>query len=251
MNRVIRIAIAILVTTLVSGCTFTHNLDVKPRLDALPPTTKSPVHAGVYYSPQFAEQELRRSKLGDYFVVPIGAASVRFFDDLLPRTFEKTTRISKLTTDEMSTKEVDVIIAPTLEHFSFRLQMWEANDERYSVSYRMTLYTKRGVPVASWIVSGYQPKGFGTAGLWGEGWINNDMTDAAAKFLEGFEHYAGPALAAIAKNTGNQPIVVNPKNITLNAKRGEPPGFDPKQAAALQAADVVALQVPVRSDTER
>src|SRR4051812_42776138 len=104
MTHVNCMTIAVLVITLTSGCSITHTVNVKPKLDALPATTKSPVHAGIYYSPQFAAQEYARKVGGSTMVVRIGAASTRLFDVVLSRVFEKTTQMTTLSADEFSTQ---------------------------------------------------------------------------------------------------------------------------------------------------
>lgn len=246
MVRVTCPAVAVLVITLLFGCTFTHRLNPTPQGDAWPPTTKISVHAGVYYSPQFADQEYARITGSHIWTVPIGANSVRLFDEILPRVFEKTSRVSKLSGEELSAQGVGVVVAPSLEHFDFRTGM-DADSDRYNVSYRTTLYTARGVPVASWVVTGNAI----SKTMWTiENLIKDDMNDAAVKFLQRFEHNAGHALTAIAKNSGGQTISLDLRNVALTARRTELPGFDPKLAAALQEGGVVILQITVQSEIE-
>jgi len=246
MARFINSAVALLVITLVSACGLTLKVKPTPHVDALPATTKTPIHAGVYYSPEFSKYEYARAIGPHTWVIPIGAASERLFDNLYPRVFEKTSRVSMLPTDGSTAQGVDVVIAPTLEHFDFRSGL-DADSDRYSVSYRTTLYTNRGVPLASWIVFGNAPsRTMGSI----DGWIEDDMTDAAAKFLDGFERNAGPALAAIAKNPEGQAVPSDVSKVALTAKRAQLPGVDPKVVAALQEGGVVTLQVTALSQTE-
>jgi hypothetical protein len=116
-------------------------------MDSLPSVPKSPIRAGVYYSPQFSAQEFTRAGGSHIYVVPIGTASVRLFDDLYPRVFDKTVEMTSLSTEEFAAQSVDVVIAPSLEHFDFGIGM-DSDSDRYSVSYRMTLYSGQGVPLA-------------------------------------------------------------------------------------------------------
>jgi len=246
MLRIIRPAIAALVVTLVSGCASTHKLNIDPRLDDLPQTTKVPLRAGIYYSRQFSSQEYTRTSGSDTFVVPIGASSVRMFDDIFPRVFETTTRISNLSEEEFETKGIDVAIAPSLEHFDFFIG-FDKDSERYSVVYRMTLYTKQGVPAASWLVPGNKPsKAFG---IWRM--IENDMTDAAAGFLQDFGHNAGPALDIMEKKDAGEVPAVDLHDVALTAKRTALPGLDPQQLAAMQEAGIVTVEVTALNQTER
>lgn len=250
MRRVIYPAVALLMTALIGGCSFTHQLTVESRTDGLPSTTKHPVSAGVYYTPQFANQEYQRAVGPHIWVVPIGAASVRLFDDLYPRVFDKAIKISNLSPEELSAKGIDVVIAPSLEHFDFRTGM-DADSDRYSVSYRMTLYNNQGVPVASWIVLGKVPSTLSFSSLnMIETWINQDMSDAATKFLLGFDRDAGPALAAIAKSLGGQAVALDLQGVVLTAKWADLPSLDAKQAATLQQAGVVPLKIAARSQSE-
>jgi hypothetical protein len=120
MILVIRPSIAILAISLLCGCATTSRIDPEPKTDGLPTVTKLPVHAGVYYSPQFANQEHTRIAGKNTYVTRIGPASVRLFDDMLPRVFEKTTRISQLSADEYGAKQIDVLVVPSLEHFDVK-----------------------------------------------------------------------------------------------------------------------------------
>jgi len=247
MFRIDLPATAGLIAALLSGCTFTHHVDIKPRTPELAPPAKSPVHAGIYYSPQFSSLEDTRTTGSHIWVVPIGAASVRLFDDMLPRVFEKTSRVSKLSFEDLRAQGIEVVVAPTLEHFDFRTGL-DADSDRYSVSYRTTLYSNRGVPVESWVVFGNAPsKTMGS--IWS--WIEDDMSDAAGRFLQGFERNAGPALAAITKSSGAESTALDVHSVVMTAKQAELPGLSPKLIAALQEAGVVTLQVVAQSDTER
>jgi hypothetical protein len=179
--------VATLLIALLSGCGITNRVRPTPRTDALPPVTKSPVHAGVYYSPQFANQEDVRTGGPNTFIVGTGPASVRLFDDLYSRVLEKVSPVSNLSLNELSAQEIGVVVAPSLEHFGFRLGL-DKDSDRYSVSHRTTLYTIQGVPVASWIVLGNAPsRTMGSVQIW----IEDDMRDAATKFLQSFKREAG------------------------------------------------------------
>jgi len=230
------------------GCV---NITVEPTpsSEAWPSAAKSPLHAGIYYSPQFANQEAVRAGGASTFTVPIGQSSVHLFDDLYSRVFEKTALIGAIPPGDAAANGLDVLIAPSLEHFDFRLGL-DADSERYSVAYRNTLYTKQGVPIASWLVFGN-----GESNLWDPGglakWVEDDMNDAAVKFLRGFQREAGPALAAIAKRGTNPPAGVDPRQVLLTVQRAELPRLNPEAAVALQEAGVVALRVTVQSESER
>src|SRR5207344_3620749 len=114
---------------------------------------------------------------------------------------------------------------------------------------RMTLYSSQGVPVTSWIVFGNAPSSYALSTTNGS-WISDDMTDAAVKFLRGFERDAGPALAAIARNQGHQVAGLNLQGIVLTVKRADLPSLNAKQLATLDAAGVLALKITARSQAE-
>jgi len=136
---------------LLTGCTMTSKWDPTPQTEGLPRVARHPVHAGVYYSPQFANQEQTRITGTIIHTLAIGPASVRLFEDMLPRVFEKTSRLSSLSVEEIDAKQVDVVVVPTCENFDFRLVL-DSDSERYSVLYRIALHSNQLVPVASCIM---------------------------------------------------------------------------------------------------
>jgi hypothetical protein len=246
MRHVISPVAATLLVALLSGCGITNRVKPTPSMDALPAVTKSSVHAAVYYSPQFANQEDVRTGGPNTFIVGTGPASVRLFDDLYSRVFEKASRVSNLSPDELTSQGIEVVVAPSLEHFGFRLG-WDTDSDRYSVSYRTTLYTIQGVPVASWIVLGNAPsRTMGSIQIW----IEDDMKDAATKFLQSFEREAGPALAAIAKVHGSPAVPLDAGNVALTAGRTQLPGLEPKALALLQESGVIPVRVTAQSKAE-
>lgn len=240
--------VVVLAIALLSGCTFTHTINPKPRTEALLPTTTSPLHAGVYYSPQFANHEYVRAGLGSHiWKVRIGAASTRLFSDILPRAFRKVSRLETLSTDELRAKGVDLVIAPALEHFDFRMGM-DPDRERYSVSYRITLYTNRGVPFTSWVVKG---NGKSDTIMWTiTSLVEDDMNDAAAQFLREFEKSAGFALRIVGNKSGGQTGRPDLNDVVISAKLAILPGLEPKLAGMLKEAGVVIVQVAARSRSE-
>lgn len=247
MNRIL----VIFAFTLVSGCTFTHNIDIKPNLSLLPKLSevnKSEISAGIYYSPQFVDEKITHVNGEHIFVAPIGTASVQYFDDLFSRIFSKTTRISHLDPNEINDKGIDIVIAPTLGQLDFKMQSFQADKDWHITSYRITLYNKQAVPVASWIVSGKNA----LKGLQGYGgMIENGMTDAAIMFLQGFEKDAGPSLITSSKKQSDSTYTIDPKNISLSASRSFPQGFDSKKSGALLNAGVIAIKVMVYANNER
>jgi len=157
MNRGIGAIVSLLAVVLLGGCiTTSQRLEVTPKLEAAPAATKRPLHAGIYYSHDFLMQEHRRALGSHSAIAPIGQMSARMFDDLLSRLFRNTSRLSVVTEEEMRLKDIDVAVAVSLEHFDFRIGM-DSDSDRYSVAYRITLYSPSGIPAASWVVLGNGP----------------------------------------------------------------------------------------------
>ena len=232
-----------LAIALLGGCTIAP----VTQTEGLPRVSKHPVNAGVYYSPQFAKQEKTRTRGIHVFTVPIGPASVQLFDNVLPRVFEKTSRLSTLSTDEIAAKQADVVLVPSLENFDFRM-VSDSDSERYSVIYRFTLYSNQLVPVTSWVVKGKERAKRARSN---ENEVENNMRDAATKFVRGFDSNAGPALAAIERQSKGQGSPIDRRGVVLGATRSDLPDLDPKVATALRAAGVVAMKVVARNGTDR
>lgn len=228
---------------LLAGCS-TISLDVHPALADLPEVKKSPLHAGVYYSPQFAAYEHVR-KNGDIAIhVRIGAASVQYFDGLFPRLFEKTSRVESLSSEELAKKGVDVVISPSIEHFDFPMG-FEPYSPQYGVAYRITLFTARGVPVASWVVSGTADH----RNMLG-GHLEAYVQNAGTQFLGGFERESASALAAIASHRAAT-AGIDTASLGLSARRTELAELGQGQVERLRAARFVCVQVTMLSKTAR
>ena len=240
------LALASLVLAL-EGCGF--NIKPMPSTDAWPATTKTTLRAGVYYSPQFANSKAVRAPANNTLIVPIGEQSVHLFNELYSRVFEATTAIRAIPSGDGATEGLDVLIAPSLEHFDFRTGL-DAQSDRYSVAYRNTLYNVHGVPLASWVVFGNARKEYWSSGGLQQ-WIENDMNDAAVKFLQGFERETGPALAALARKGTDRSVGIDPHQIVLAVRRAELPGLTPEAKAALGEAGVVPLQFTAQNTSDR
>lgn len=174
--------IAAMSLALLAGCATTMTFEPKPSIESLPAVTKKiPLHAGVFYSQEFSQYRHVRMSGKHTVVVPIGAASIRYFDELLPRVFEKTSRITDASSETLSANGIDVVVSVSLEHYDFPLGL-APYSEQYSVAYRTTFTTAAGVPIASRVVTG-------TANHWKmfaaiDGITEAYMRDAGAKFLE-------------------------------------------------------------------
>lgn len=248
MRRIATVATAILTAAVLSACALpphrTKTSDILPTADDLPSVAKLPVRAGVYYSSGFMHETRSRTSGDLSWIVPIGAASQTMFDGVFPRVFAQITQIGHLTPDEIESQKADVVIAPTIENFEFLLGM-DPESPRWGVAYRMTLYDRRGVPVASWIVAGNGPRGGYPEP---ETSIRNDLKDAAANFVRGIERNAGPAIAAIrAREEGSQ-ATVDPRNVQLSARPAELPGLNAKEVETLHKGGVVTIRLSAHSE---
>ena len=247
MPKIISIAAA-LVAALLSGCVSSmHQMktaEIIPTTDDLPYVEKLPLRAGVYYSREFAHEMRSRNVGGQTYIAPIGNASQIMFDGAFARVFAQTTQIVEITPEALAADNLDVAIEPTFEHFDFGTGFDSASG-RWSVAYRITLYDRRGVPVASWIVRGNGPDSWLTAS------IQNDLKDAAVKFVRGFERNARPAIAAIEAHKAGSESTVDPHGVTLSARPTELPGLAANEAETLRKDGVVVIRLTARSATAR
>jgi hypothetical protein len=239
-------SIAVVLSGLLAGCgTMNINMEAKPTVEGLPPVKRSPLHAGVYYSPQFASYDYVRKSGRHNVSWNIGPASIGYFDQLLPRLFEKASRVETLSADELAKKGVDLVIVPSLEHFDFPLGM-ESYSERFGVTYRTTLYTPSGVPVSSWVV-------YGTANHWKMfgGHIEAYIQQAGAKFVQSFEQESGPGLAAIASSRQRAPEPIDVATLQLSARHTEPSRLGPNAIKQLREEGFVFVDVSATPKTSR
>ena len=240
-------SIVVVSSGLLAGCAGTQDMDfeAKPTVEGLPVVKKSPLHAGVYYSAQFASHDqVRRS--GRYNVHwHIGPASVGYFDQLLARVFEKTSRVETLGADELAKKGVDLVVATSLEHFDFPLGL-EPYSERFGVTYRTTLYAPSGVPVSSWVE-------YGTANHWKMfgGHIEAYMQRAGEKFVRSFDQESAPGLAAIASSRQRAPEPIDVAALQLSARHTVPSRLGPDAIRRLREEGFVFVDVSAVPKTSR
>ena len=236
--------IAVVLSGLLAGCS-TLNFTPRPTVEGLPEAKKSPLHAGVYYSPEFASYAQMRKMGSNNALWHIGPASVAYFDELFPRVFEKTSRVETLTPDELAKKGVDLVVVPSVEHFDFPMG-FESYSERFGVGYRTTLYTPRGVPVSSWIV-------YGTADHWKMvgGHVEAYMQGAGAMFLQTFERESAPGLAAIAASRQIAPQPIDAAALQLSARHTEPYSLTPEARQELRKEGFVFVELSATAKTAR
>lgn len=169
----------------VLGCT--HSIPMKGVLGTPPAVERIPLKVGVYYSPEFRNYKHEGSRGGDRWDFPLGSASVSLFDRVFPETF-----ISTMTVESrppLSGIKLDAVIEPKIEGFDFGIPFLKTGTYTAEITYRFTLYSLKGDPVASWTVRGSGAKrgqiGFEFARWPGEA-ADLAMQDAATKFMNGF-----------------------------------------------------------------
>lgn len=241
--------IALMSIALLAGCATTMTFEPKPGTQGLPAVTKKvPLHAGVSYSQEFSEYKHVRMSGKHTVVVPIGAASVRYFDELLPRVFAKTSRVADPSSEALSADGIDVVVSVSLEHYDFPLGL-APYSEQYSIAYRATFTTTAGVPIASWVFTG-------TANHWKmlaavDGITEAYMRDAAAKFLEACERETSGALAAVAAHRSGKTVPIDASILTLSARRTAITGLDESRAKRLRETGLVPIEVATASNSQR
>jgi hypothetical protein len=250
MRKVLTTTAASLVAALVAGCVGgpkpVEVAEILPPVYTLPTIEKKSLYAGIYFSPQFASAKYMRHLGPDTYVLPIGEASVFLFQYAFRSAFSRTTRVYDLSPDALAAAGVDVAIAPSLEYFNLRHGFdGDGPSRRWSVAYRLTLYSRAGVPVASWPVVGDDPEGFWFPGA------KSDLNAAGRDFLDGFRRQAGPALSAIAHNADGKSGAIDRTAVVMTAQPTALQGVEPELAAALRQAGVQPIQVTVRSASPR
>lgn len=235
------------VIILLSGCaTFAHKLNPNIQSDSWPSVRKMPIHLGIYYSPDFTQQEYAR-KIGSHiWKIQIGAKSVQLFDKILPHAFDKTSRVSNFRSDGFNTNSgMSLILSPTIEHFGFRIGM-DSDSDMYNISYRLTLYSSQGVPVTSWVVNGKAESGI----MWTpEGLIEDNLNDAAQKMLTSFEQHVEPILAKLANRLKAPATPIDQVMVLLSAIPCELPDLESDQIQALDNAGILCFQVTAQNET--
>lgn len=177
----------LVVAILLVSCT--HTIPLKATIEPPLDVTQVPVAVGVYYSPEFRAYEHAGSRGGDRWVFPLGPASMTLFDQAFPRVFASTQPVQSRPPLPTGDVELAAVIEPKIETFDFGLPFLKTGTYTAEITYRFTLYSPRGDPIASWLVKGVGAKpgegGFEFARWPGEA-ADLAMRDAATKFLTGF-----------------------------------------------------------------
>ena len=127
MTAMIYKALIAAVILLVSGCSIERNVKLDTRLPHPPAVKQTPLHMGVYYSPEFLgyteRKQLimcgpsgRRDPSDIYFIFPVGSASRDLFDQVIGSMFTEITRKAGPLTN---TSSVDALLEPQIEFFDW------------------------------------------------------------------------------------------------------------------------------------
>ena len=196
MKRLWACAAALVLSAFCLSCTMKYVVRLDPNLDSVSQQgrTERADCIGVLYSSELQQYTHKQAIGGDWQVVRLGEASTSMFDRLFPLVCEKAVKVSSLSSSP-SDDCLEMIVEPRIEAFQMHY-WWQKATQEYGVTYRFIFYTPEGAPVLSQIIVG---KGQG-----GKNWkqqINENLEDAAAKFLDGFR-------GSLARFKGAQPWVI-------------------------------------------
>jgi hypothetical protein len=193
MKRSTVYAAVLALSSLSLGCTMKYVVRLNPDLDSVSRQGGGEQAAciGVLYSSELQQYTHKQALGADWQVVSLGEASTAMFDRLFTQVCRQAVKVSGIPPYK-SAEGVEMIIEPRIEAFQLHY-WWQKAMEEYGVTYRIIYYTPEGVPVMSQIIVG---KGQG-----GKNWkqqINENLVDAATKFLGGFGD-------SLARFKGSQP----------------------------------------------
>ena len=173
--------------SLLFGCA--HEIPLKGAIEPPPTISKLPITVGVYYSPEFKDYQYVGSRGGDQWKFPLGAASVKLYDQAFPVLFMNCFPVQTRPPLSAGTVECNAVIEPRIESFDFTLPFLKTGSYGAEITYRYTLYSLKGDPVASWTIKGSGSKhgkpGFEFARWPGEA-ADLAMKDAVNTFIATF-----------------------------------------------------------------
>lgn len=242
LNRVVPM---ILLAILCSHCTMTHKISVNPPLENLPEVRRAPLTMGSSMPEDFVAYSHRRASGPHEYVAAVGQASADMFNALFPRVFAKVVRLERFPLDNNAANGLglDGFIEPRIEEFNFRLGL-DKDSEEFGVTYRMTVFTPEGVPVASWTVRGKAILNTTPFPVYRH--VDADLADAAKRFLSGFESSFAPAASALAAAKLRSPdqYIPSKEDIALTLETMNDPAFTATEYGfPLQSAGIVTLRI--------
>lgn len=178
---------------LLAGCVTTQ-FEAQPVIPE-PLVTRIPVVVGVHVPTEFREAVHREKRDGSEFAISVGKAQADGFMRLMTAMFTRVVPVAAVDAGAATDPEIRGVLEPVLEEFSF-VTPRETGTPLYAVSlkYRINAYTPAGVPVDSWMFTGYgaqsssQVPGQGRAALQQATGIA--MRDAGAKLAVEFREQA-------------------------------------------------------------
>jgi hypothetical protein len=186
-SKTIFCIVLITLISLLFGCA--HEIPLKGAIEPPATISKLPITVGVYYSPEFKDYQYVGSRTGDQWKFPLGAASVKLHNQALPVLFMNYFLVQTRPPFSAGTTECNAVIEPRIEAFDFDLPFLKTGSYGAEITYRYTLYSLKGDPVASWIIKGSGAKhgkpGFEFARWPGEA-ADLAMQDAVNKFITTF-----------------------------------------------------------------
>jgi hypothetical protein len=169
------------------GCA--HTIPLKPTVEPVPVLSKIPTAVGIYYTSEFRSYKHEGFRGGDKWIFALGEASAKLFDQAFPQLFAAVLSVKQRPPFDTTRPGITAVIEPKIESFDFALPMLKTGAYTANITYRFTLHSIQGNPVASWPVQGngiqHGKIGFEFSRWPGEA-ADLAMQDAATKFLAGF-----------------------------------------------------------------
>ncbi len=243
----------VLLAILGSNCTMTHNISFKPPLEDLPELKRASLTMGASMPEDFVAYSHRRIFGPHEYVASVGQASTDMFNTLFPRVFAKVVRLERFPLDNVIANglELDGVIEPRIEDFDFRLGM-DKDSEEFGITYRITVFTPEGVPVASWTVRGKAILDSTPFPIYRH--VDADLDNAAKRFLIGFEKSFAPAVSALtaAKQSTPDQYVPHKEDIVLTLETMNDPALAASEYGyPLPSAGIVALRISMLNKGSR
>lgn len=149
--------LALLLAPVLPACTF--EVPVATETTAVRPvgTEQIALDMGVYYGPEFSSYRHTQTVGGGHRLsFPIGQSSAAHFDKVFPALFRQARAVGGRPPLAEAPPGLDAVIETRIEDVSVRdpaLVGWAGTFD-VRITYRFTLYTLAGHPVASWTVTG-------------------------------------------------------------------------------------------------
>ncbi len=185
-KEMVKFSFLLLVFLVIFGCT--HAIPMKGTMEVPPTINKIPMRIGVFYSQEFRNYQHAGTRGGDRWDFPLGSVSVPLFDQAFASLFNSVESVPSLP-PLSGYPGLKAVIAPKIEAFDFRIPLIKTGTYTAEITYRFTLYSLKGDPIASWTTKGIGEKsgqvGFEFARWPGEA-ADLATRDAVTKFLNGF-----------------------------------------------------------------